>query len=92
MTYFNFILTNFDLHMPAARASSEDSIEPAGDQGYDNMLRYLQPHAPANDRFKEIIGARQTAEAMHFIMDQMLPFKRLHIGPWNPTNPRSSGT
>ncbi len=61
----------------SALASSKNSIELAGDQGYDNMLRYLQPHAPDSDEFKEIIGTRQTAEAMHSIMDQMLPFKRL---------------
>jgi hypothetical protein len=61
----------------SALASSKNSIELAGDKGYDNMLRYLQPHAPDSDEFKEIIGNRQTAEAMHSIMDQMLPFKRL---------------
>jgi len=61
----------------SALASSKNLIELAGDQGYDNILRYLQPHAPDSDEFKEIIGTRQTAEAMHSIMDQMLPFKRL---------------
>jgi hypothetical protein len=41
------------------------------------MLRYLQPHAPDSEEFKEIYGLRQTAEAMHSIIDDMLPFKRL---------------
>lgn len=61
----------------SALASSKNSIKLAGDKGYDNMLRYLQPHAPDSDEFAEISGTRQTAEAMHSIIDQMLPFKRL---------------
>lgn len=61
----------------SALGASKDGIVLAGDEGYDNMLRYLQPHAPDSAEFKEIHGFRQTAEAMHSIMDQMLPFKRL---------------
>jgi hypothetical protein len=49
----------------------------SGVDAYDNMLRYLQPHAPDSDEFAEISGTRQSAEAMHSIIDQMLPFKRL---------------
>ena len=61
----------------AALALSKNGITLAGDKGYDNMLRYLQPHAPDGDEFKEINGTRQRAEAMHSIIDNMLPFKRL---------------
>ena len=61
----------------SALSTSKDGIEIAGDEGYDNMLRYLQPHAPDSEEFKEIYGLRQTAEAMHSIIDDMLPFKRL---------------
>ena len=61
----------------AALRASRNGIILAGDKGYENMLLYLQPHAPYGDEFKVFSGKRQTAEAMHSIMDQMLPFKRL---------------
>ncbi|MCH9738865.1 MAG: hypothetical protein K0U42_08970 [Actinomycetia bacterium] len=61
----------------SALSSSKNSILLAGDDAYDNMLRYLQPHAPDSDEFAEINGTRQTAEAMRSIIDHMLPFKRL---------------
>jgi hypothetical protein len=61
----------------AALSASKNGIILAGDKGYKNMLLYLQPHAPDGDEFKVFSGKRQTAEAMHSIMDQMLPFKRL---------------
>jgi hypothetical protein len=61
----------------AALSASKNGIILAGDKGYENMLLYLQPHAPDGDEFKVFSGKRQTAEAMHSIMDQMLPFKRL---------------
>jgi len=61
----------------AALSSSKNGIVLAGDKGYENMMRYLQPHAPDSDEFKVLNGKRQTAESMHSIMDQMLPFKRL---------------
>lgn len=57
--------------------ASKNEIVLAGDKGYDNILRYLQPHAPDSAEFKEINGTRQRAEAMHSIIDNMLPFKRL---------------
>jgi len=61
----------------SALGSSKNGIVLAGESGYHNMLRYLQPHAPNSDEFAEISGTRQTAESMHSIIDQMLPFKRL---------------
>jgi hypothetical protein len=61
----------------AALRASRNGIVLTGDNGYENMLFYLQPHAPDGDEFKVFSGKRQTAEAMHSIMDQMLPFKRL---------------
>jgi len=60
-----------------ALRASKNGIVLAGDNGYENMLLYLQPHAPDGDEFKMLNGKRQTAEAMHSIMAQMLPFKRL---------------
>jgi len=49
----------------AALSSSKNGIVLAGDKGYENMLRYLKPHAPDSDDFKFIHGKRQTAESMH---------------------------
>jgi hypothetical protein len=61
----------------AALSASKNGIVLAGNDGYENMMRYLQPHAPDSEEFKRLSGKRQTSESMHSIMDQMLPFKRL---------------
>lgn len=61
----------------AALSSSKSGITLAGDSGYENMLRYLQPHAPGTRDFEIILGKRQTSESMHSIIDGLLPFKRL---------------
>ncbi len=65
----------------AALSSSKNGIVLADDKGYENMLRYLQPHAPDSEEFKVILGKRQTSESMHSIIDGLLPFKRLQR--WN---------
>jgi hypothetical protein len=61
----------------AALSASKNGIILAGDSGYENMLRYLQPHAPSSLDFKIVHGKRQTSESMHSIIDNLLPFKRL---------------
>ena len=71
----------------AALSSSKNGIVLAGDKGYENMLRYLQPHAPDSEEFKVILGKRQTSESMHSIMDDLLPFKRLQR--WNLATKRN---
>lgn len=61
----------------AALSSSKSGITLAGDSGYENMLRYLQPHAPGTADFEFVHGKRQTSESMHSIIDGYLTFKRL---------------
>jgi len=40
----------------AALRASRNGIILAGDKGYENMLLYLQPHAPDGDEFKVFNG------------------------------------
>jgi hypothetical protein len=71
----------------AALGVSKNGIVLAGDKGYENMLRYLQPHAPNSDDFKIVHGKRQTSETMHSVIDDFLSFKRLQR--WNQNSKAS---
>lgn len=53
---------------------SKNSIQPVDRQRYDHILRYLQPHAPGTEDFKQAYGMRERTETMHSIIDALLYF------------------
>ena len=52
-------------------------LDPVDKKQYLAILRYLQPHAPGSDAFKEAYGIRERTETMHSILDSLLPFQVL---------------
>lgn len=56
---------------------SKDGIRLSGAAGYDNMLRFLNPHTLDCEELAGLSGTHHTAETIHFYIDDMLPFKRL---------------
>lgn len=55
----------------------KNRLNPVDKKQYQQILRYLQPHAPGTEDFQLAFGIRQRTETMHSVMDALLPFKIL---------------
>lgn len=58
-------------------AKGKNRLDPVDKDQYQQILAYLQPHAPGSEPFIEAFGIRQRTETMHSIIDALLPFKIL---------------
>ena len=52
----------------------KNRIDPVDKKQYKKILQYLQPHAPGTEDFDQAFGIRERTEAMHSIIDALLPF------------------